>query len=151
MTRASCSKRIGTVVLKKDNFGDLLTADHKVLSEGCESRNSHRYVAVQHLATQWLQCYPCKAKTSQEFQKVLQKFLEPTRKPKVIYTDNSSEFGNSCGVFLEPLQVNTTQIGKIQYTHKYSTYIVSSLFIKLHIFVSQNNFIHVSCLIVSRT
>ena len=24
------------------------------------------------------------------------KFLEPTRKPKVIYTDNSSEFGKSC-------------------------------------------------------
>ena len=25
------------------------------------------------------------------------KFLEPTRKPKVIYTDNSLEFGKSCG------------------------------------------------------
>ena len=24
------------------------------------------------------------------------KFLEPTRKPKVIYTDNSLEFGKSC-------------------------------------------------------
>ena len=28
--------------------------------------------------------------------KSLQKFLEPTRKPKVIYTDNSLEFGKSC-------------------------------------------------------
>ena len=26
----------------------------------------------------------------------LQKFLEPDRKPKVIYTDNSLEFGKSC-------------------------------------------------------
>ena len=28
--------------------------------------------------------------------KSLQKFLEPTRKPKVIYADNSLEFGKSC-------------------------------------------------------
>ena len=48
------------------------------------------------LATQWLQSYPCKTKTSQETQKSLLKFLEPTRKPKVIYTDNSLEFGKSC-------------------------------------------------------
>ena len=51
---------------------------------------------VQDLATQWLQSYPCKTKTSQETQKCLMKFLEPTRKPKVIYTDNSLEFGKSC-------------------------------------------------------
>ena len=35
-------------------------------------------------------------KTSQETQASLQKFLEPDRKPKVIYTDNSLEFGKSC-------------------------------------------------------
>ena len=39
----------------------LITADHKVLSEGCESRNNHKYaVAVQDLATQFIQSYPCK-------------------------------------------------------------------------------------------
>ena len=27
-------------------FGDLIKADHKVLSEGCESRNNHRYAVV---------------------------------------------------------------------------------------------------------
>ena len=38
------------------NFGDLITADHKVLSDNCESRNNHRYaVVVQDLATQWIQ------------------------------------------------------------------------------------------------
>ena len=46
--------------------------------------------------TQWIQSYPCKSKTSQETQKSLQKFLEPDRKPKVIYTDNSLEFGKAC-------------------------------------------------------
>ena len=60
------------------NFGDLITADHKVLSDNCESRNNHRYaVVVQDLATQWIQLYPCKTKTSQETQRSLQKFLEP--------------------------------------------------------------------------
>ena len=37
-----------------------------------------------------------KNKTSQETQRSLQKFLEPERKPKVIYTDNSLEFGKAC-------------------------------------------------------
>ena len=34
------------------NFGDLITADHKILNEECESRISHRYaVIVQDLST----------------------------------------------------------------------------------------------------
>ena len=74
-----------------------MTADHKVLSDNCESRNNHRYaVVVQDRAAQWIQAYPCKNKTSQETQRSLQKFLEPDRNPKVIYTDNSLEFGKAC-------------------------------------------------------
>ena len=81
---------MGGAAPRAENFGDLITADHNVLSEGCESRNNHRYaVVVPDLATQWIQSYPCKTKTSQETQKSVQKFLEPIRKPKVIYTDNS--------------------------------------------------------------
>ena len=37
-----------------------------------------------------------KTKTSQETQRSLQKFLEPNRKSKVIYTGNSLEFGKAC-------------------------------------------------------
>ena len=97
ITRASCRRSIGTVVPRADIFGDVTTADQKVLSEGCESRNNHRYaVVVQDLATQWIQSYPCKTKTSKETQNSLQKFLESRRNPKVIYTDNSTEFGKSC-------------------------------------------------------
>ena len=85
-SRTSCRK-----------FGDLITADHKVLTEGRDSRNNHRYaVVVQDLAPQWIQSYPCKTTISQETQRTLQKFLEPNRKPKVIYTDNSLEFGKAC-------------------------------------------------------
>ena len=81
----------------KREIGDLITVDHKVLSEGCESRNNHRYaVVVQDWATQWLQSYLCKAKTSLETEKSSQKFLEPTWKAEVIYTENSLEFGKSC-------------------------------------------------------
>ena len=38
ITRAPCRRRIGGAVLRAENFVDLITADHKVLSEGCESR-----------------------------------------------------------------------------------------------------------------
>ena len=97
ISRAPCRRRNGEAVLRAEKLGDLITADHKVLSDSCESRNNHRYaVVVQDLAAQWIQAYPCKNKTSQETLRRLQKFLEPERKPKVIYTDNSLEFGKAC-------------------------------------------------------
>ena len=97
ITRALCRRRNDGAVPRAANFGDLITANHKVLSESCESRNNHRHaVVLQDLTTQWIQSYPCKTKTSQETQRSLQKFLEPDRKPKVIYTDNSLEFGETC-------------------------------------------------------
>ena len=138
ITRAACRRRIGGAVPRAEHVGGLITTDHKVLSEGCESRNNHRYaivvqdlatqwiqscpcktetsqetqrslqkilkvnnnqryvVVVQDSATQWLQSYPCKSTTSQETQKNVMKFLQPTRKPRVIYTNNSLEFGKSC-------------------------------------------------------
>ena len=97
ITTAPCRRRIGGAVPRAENFGDLITADHKVLSDNCESRNNHRYaVVVQDLATQWIQSNPSKTKTSQKTQRSLQKFLEPDRKLKVIVTDNSLEFGKAC-------------------------------------------------------
>ena len=112
ITRAPCRRSTGTVVLRAENFCDLITADHKVRSDNCESRNNHRYaVVMQDLATQWIQSYPCKTKTSQETQKRLQKFLEPNRKPKVVYTDNSLEFGKACeDLFWNHCTSNATQI-----------------------------------------
>ena len=79
ITRAPCRRRNGEAVPRAVNFGDLITADHKVLSDNCESRNNHRYaVVVQDLATQWIQAFPCENKTSQETQRILQKFLGRT-------------------------------------------------------------------------
>ena len=65
ITRAPCRRRIGGAVLRTEKFGDLITADQKVLNEESESRNNHRYaIVVQDLATQWIQAYPSKTKTS---------------------------------------------------------------------------------------
>ena len=61
ITRAPCRRRNGEAVPRAANFGDLITADHKVLSDNCESRNNHRYaVVVQDPATQRIQTSPCK-------------------------------------------------------------------------------------------
>ena len=97
---SSQKKRTGAAVPRAASFGDLLTSDHKVPSEGCESRNSYRYaVVVQDVAAQWIQSFSCKTKTSQETEKSSQMFAQPKRKPKVMYTDNSIEFGNSVQTF----------------------------------------------------
>ena len=101
ITRAPCRRRKGEAVTSCCKFRVFITADHKVLSDNCESRNNRRYaVVVQDLATQWIQAYPCKNKTSQETQRSLQKFLEPERKPQSLWRS-----------VLESLHVYTTQIG----------------------------------------
>ena len=97
ITRVPCRRCNGGAVPRAEKFGDLITADHQVLGDNCESRNNHRYaIVVQDSATRWIHVYSCKNKTSQETQRSLQKFLEPERKQKVIYTDNSLEFGKAC-------------------------------------------------------
>ena len=83
ISRTSCRRRTGTVVPRAEHVGDLKTADHKVFSEGCEPRHHHRYaVVVQGLATQWIQSYPCKTKTSQETHIELAEVLGADQKNK---------------------------------------------------------------------
>ena len=61
-----------------ERFGDMITADQKVLNEEQESRLHHRFVVVvQDLATQWIQSYPCKTKSVEETQRSLRKFFRP--------------------------------------------------------------------------
>ena len=67
-------------ILRTEKYGDKIGADHKVLNEGSESRNKHRYpVVVEDLATQWILSCPCKNKNSHETEKSLRKFLEPSQ------------------------------------------------------------------------
>ena len=96
----------------------MITADHKVLSEESESRNIHRYaVVVQDLATQWIQPNPRKTKTSQETQKSLMKFLEPTRKPKVIYTYNSMEEFSRSQCTSTTTQIRNRSVRRVKKRH----------------------------------
>ena len=122
ITRASCRRRAGTVVPRAENFRDLITADHKHFGEDSESRNNHRYaVVLQDLATQWLQSHPCKPNTSKDTQKNFMKFLEPTRKPQVIYTDNSFELAslvrNYPGIIVRQRHTDLKQIGLPKQQH----------------------------------
>ena len=41
ITRASCRRRADAVMPRAENVCDLITADHKVLSEESESRHNH--------------------------------------------------------------------------------------------------------------
>ena len=89
--------RTGEAVPRAEKIGDLLTADHKVLNEGGESRNNHRYVVVvRDVPTQCTQSYPCKAKNSHKIERCLRKYFEPSENPKVIDTCNSLEFDKFC-------------------------------------------------------
>ena len=46
MTRSSCERRASTGVPRAEHVGDVITADHKVLSEECQSWNNHRYAVM---------------------------------------------------------------------------------------------------------
>ena len=97
ITRDPCRRRNEGSILRAEKFGDLITAEHKVLNEGCESRDNHWYiVVVQDLATRWIHSYPCKTKSSHETERSLSKLLNPSHKPKVVYTDYSLVFGKAC-------------------------------------------------------
>ena len=74
----TCGRRTGTVVPRAENFGDLLTAIHKVHSESCDSRNNHRCaVVVQDLATQWTQPYHCKTKLHRKLKEACKSSWSP--------------------------------------------------------------------------
>ena len=71
--------------LEQQNLGELITAEHKVLIETCDSGNSHRYAIVGQ-------------KLAAERSVMKQNFLEPSRKPNVTYTDNSWNLALICKV-----------------------------------------------------
>ena len=87
ITRAPCRRRNGGAVPHAENFGDLISADHKVFSDYCESRNNHRYaVVVQDLVTQWIQAYPCKNKIFTRNTKELAKVVWSPRRNQKSFT-----------------------------------------------------------------
>ena len=75
---------------RAENFGYLITADHKVLNEESESRHNHRYaIVVQDLATRWIISYPCKKKIPGDPEEPNEVLGSQRRKQKVICTHSS--------------------------------------------------------------
>ena len=80
-----------------EKLGNLITADHKVFKQEVNPRTISDTLS-------WYKISPlngynlvrAKTKNSQETEKSLRKFQEPSQKPEVIYTVFSLEFGKSC-------------------------------------------------------
>ena len=112
ITRAPCRRRFGGAVPRAANFGDLITADHKVLSDTCESPNNHRYaVVVQDLATQWIQSFPCKTQTSQETQRSLRSLKSFTL---TIPWNSAKLVKISPGIIARPHHTDQKQMGLLK-------------------------------------
>ena len=95
MTRHSCRRRNSEAARRAEKFGDLVTADQKLLNEEGASRSNHRYaVMMQDLATDWIQSYLCKTKILQGTKKNARTV---TKTKSYVHSDNSLEFGESCG------------------------------------------------------
>ena len=83
-TWALCERRTSEAIPRAAKFGRIDNS-RAVEIETCESGNNHRYAIVgQNLAA--------------ERSVMKQNFLEPTRKPQVIYTDNSWNLALICEV-----------------------------------------------------
>ena len=102
VTRVPCKRHTDERADRKkmgERFGDMITADHKVLNEGQESRMHYKYKGVvQDLAAQWIQSYPCKTISVQETQRNLKTFLRREENPRSNYADNSLECIKACDV-----------------------------------------------------
>ena len=79
-----------------EQFGDMLTADHKILGDDDESLRGDKVICViQDKATYWLQAYPAPTKSADETAAAFKRFLGPSTKCKHVYTDNSKEFAKA--------------------------------------------------------
>ena len=80
-------------ILRPEKYGDLTKTEHKILNEGCESRNNHRYAfVVQDLATQ----LRVKPKLHRRRRRIYESSYGRRRSQKVIHTYNVLEFGKYC-------------------------------------------------------
>ena len=107
VTRASCRRRAGTVVPKAEHFGDLITADHKILSEGSTS-----VVTILHM---WNKNFPGDPEEPNEFPGA----DEETKSH--LHWQFLGIWEGLWGIILESLYVNTTQIRNIWDCWKCST------------------------------
>ena len=93
-------KRTGEAVLRAEKFGDLITADHKVLNGEGESRNNHRYaVVVQDFGNSIDSTLSVQNENFSGSRKELTKVLGADLKTKSHLHWQFLEFGKACEVF----------------------------------------------------
>ena len=113
--RVPCRRRDEGSIPRAEKFGDLITTDHKVLNEGSESRNNHRYaVVVQDLATQLIQSFSCKKqKIRRRLRRVYESFESRHRSQKFftrpIHWNLASLVKNYHGIIERPRLVTQKQ------------------------------------------
>ena len=74
-------------------FGEMITADHKIMNDDDASREEDRTACViQDKWSYWLQAYPAPTKSTADTKRALCRFLGPGVTCRHIYTDNSKEF-----------------------------------------------------------
>ena len=112
ITRAPCRGRNGEAVPRAENFGDLITADHKVLSDNCEPRNNQRYAVVRTGPSHPMD--PGVSVQNQKFTRNPEKLAKvPGTREGILKSFSLTiplEFGQACEDLMESLFVYTTQI-----------------------------------------
>ena len=74
-------------------FGDMLTADHKVMAQDEISKAGDKYaLIIVDRFTKWLQAFPCKTKSTPEAKSMFQRFMGPGNSAKYVYLDGAGEF-----------------------------------------------------------
>ena len=111
LTRAPCRRRMGRVVPRAEYFCDLITADHKVLSEGCESRNNHRYAVVGLGPPNGSSRFRAKQKLLRKHKGACKSSWSRIESLKSFTRTIPWNFAKLWRSFLESLYVNTTLIG----------------------------------------
>ena len=78
-------------------YGDLITADHKILNVEHESTCGHENAPTfKRISRIGFQIHPMKTEETSETMSCLQRVLPPSQKHERIYTENSKEFMRAC-------------------------------------------------------
>ena len=93
IARAPCRRRIGGAVPRAENFVVLL---QPITKFSVKDVNLETIIDTQSWFKTWPPNGSSRIRAKQKLHKKPEKFLEPERNPKVIYTDNSLEFGKAC-------------------------------------------------------
>ena len=96
-TKVVCRRSAQSHILRATKVGDINTADHKVLNEEGESRNDQKVCnCCARFGHSMDSKLPMENKNFTRTRWISTNIFDPEENPKVIYTNNSMEFGKAC-------------------------------------------------------